>query len=299
MIYTWNIIGHDTQIRQIEYDIAHDNLAHAYLFSGPSRIGKFSAALMFAHILQCPNNFCHTCSTCQEIEKGSHSDTIRLEDDHESSVKIEQIRDLILRLNMSSRSAYKILIIQNIERMTPEAVNALLKTLEEPPPRTIFILTSMTTKSLLPTLVSRVRVIRFHRVSEDLLNKYLTDMFPDIANNELKEIAFFSFGKPGQGAMLASDPDLLQYYRDLYSQVRIFLTQSSIADKFLFTESLTEDSKKMQDFLDVLTASLRHLVLTKKSDRFIRLIEDVHEVKRLLKRNINAKLAIENLMLNF
>lgn len=299
MLYKWNIIGHDTQIRQLEYDLKNNNLAHAYLFSGPSRIGKFSCTKMFAHILQCPNNFCHECKTCQEIDKNMHSDTVILEDDHESSVKIEQIRDIITKLNMSSQSIYKILIVQNIERMTPEAVNALLKTLEEPPSKTIFLFTTLTVKSLMPTFVSRVRVIRFHRISEELLYDYLNKKFPDLSLDELKEIAFFSFGKPGQGAMLASDPDLLQYYRDLYAKVRAFLTESSVADRFAFVQELSLEQRNLEDFLDVLIASLRHLVLTKKSEHAISLIESVHEAQRLLKNNINTKLALENLMLNF
>lgn len=299
MLYTWNIVGHDAQLRALEYDLDKRNLAHAYLFSGPSRVGKYSAAKMFAKILQCPNNFCRTCPVCMQIDKGSHSDTIILEDDHESSVKIDEVRDIIARLHMSSRSAHKILVIQNVERMTPEAVNSILKTLEEPPRGTVFIFTTTVFKTLLPTLVSRVRTVRFHRIPEDLLISHLREKFSDLSPDELKEIAFFSVGKPGQGAMIASDPDLLHYYRELYAAVRTFLSSSSISDRFSFAQAISEEPQKMHDFLDVLTSSLRHLVLTKRSFRLIDLIERIHETKRLLKRNVNVKLTLENLMLQF
>lgn len=299
MLYTWNIVGHDAQLRALEYDLTKGNLAHAYLFSGPSRVGKYSAAKMFAKILQCPNNFCRTCPTCMHIDRGSHPDTIILEDDHESSVKIEEVRDIIARLNMTSSSAHKILIIQNIERMTPEAVNTLLKTLEEPTSGTVFLFTTTSFKTLLPTLVSRVRTVRFHRLPEDLLMAYLRGKFPNLASEELKEIAFFSVGKPGQGAMIASDSDLLHYYRELYATVRTFLSGSSISDRFSFAQAISEEPQKLYDFLDVLTSSLRHLVLTKRSLRLILLIEYIHEAKRLLKRNVNVKLALEHLMLHF
>ena len=299
MLYTWNIIGHASQLQALEYDLEKDNLAHAYLFSGPSRIGKYSAAKMFAKILQCPNNFCHTCPTCIQIDKGSHPDTIILEDDHESSVKIDRVREIIVHLNMSCRSAYKIIVIQNIERMVPEAVSAILKTLEEPPSGTIFLFTTTSFKTLMPTLISRVRTVRFHRIPEELLMTYLRERFPSFSADELKEIAFFSVGKPGQGAMIASDPDLLHYYRELYAAVRMFLSKSAVSDRFSFAQAISEEPQKLRDFLDVLTSSLRHLVLTKRSPRLIGLIEDIHETKRLLKRNVNVKLTLENLMLQF
>jgi DNA polymerase-3 subunit delta' len=105
LMYNWNIIGHKKQLELIEEDIKSDRLSHAYLFTGPSSVGKFAIAKMMVNILQCPHNLCRTCPTCIQLSKGSHPDTIVLDDDGES-IKIEQIRDIIARLNMTKQANY-------------------------------------------------------------------------------------------------------------------------------------------------------------------------------------------------
>ena len=94
MLYKWDIVGHQSQISQLEKEIQDDNLSHAYLFSGPKQGGKFSIAKIFAMILQCPNDFCRICSDCQAIQAGRHPDTIIMEDNGES-IKIDEVRELI------------------------------------------------------------------------------------------------------------------------------------------------------------------------------------------------------------
>ena len=132
MIYDWNIIGHKKQLEMLESDIESGSLAHAYLLCGPGHVGKYTVAKKLASILQCENNFCGKCPTCIQIRKGQHLDTMEFENNREA-LKINQIREVIARCNMSSQSKYKIIILQSIGRMTTEAGNALLKTLEEPP----------------------------------------------------------------------------------------------------------------------------------------------------------------------
>jgi DNA polymerase-3 subunit delta' len=164
MKYNWSIIGHEKQLLQIEKDLESGNLAHAYLLSGPNSVGKNTVAKKMAGILQCENDFCHNCNACTQIEKGCHVDTVVFEDDGES-IKIETVRKILERLSMTRQAPYKILLVQSLERMGVEAANSFLKMLEEPPERTVFIMTTDNVRLILPTILSRVRVVQFNSVS--------------------------------------------------------------------------------------------------------------------------------------
>ena len=169
MYYNWNVIGHEKELGLLEHDFRENNIHHAYLFVGPEKVGKFRVAKSVAGILQCPENFCHSCPTCIQIEKKCHPDIIELEDDGQS-IKIDTVRDIIARLNMTSQGRYKILLIQNIGRLTEEAGNCLLKTLEEPPQKTIFLFTVSQLRDIMPTIASRMRLIHFKKLGNDVYN---------------------------------------------------------------------------------------------------------------------------------
>ncbi|KKT19207.1 MAG: polymerase III, delta-prime subunit protein [Candidatus Peregrinibacteria bacterium GW2011_GWA2_43_8] len=94
MLYKWPIIGHEEQLKRLEADLKNGHLAHAYIFVGPDKVGKFLVAKTLAGILQCPNNYCRSCPTCVQVMKGVHLDTIEMRDDGES-IKIERVRALI------------------------------------------------------------------------------------------------------------------------------------------------------------------------------------------------------------
>ena len=119
MKYNWSIIGHENSLKG-ENDISSGNLAHAYLLVGPNSIGKSTVARKMAGILQCKNDFCHSCKDCKQIEKGCHIDVLELNDDKES-IKIATVRKVVEQLGMSRQSNYRILLIQKLERMTLEA----------------------------------------------------------------------------------------------------------------------------------------------------------------------------------
>ena len=168
MKFSSNIIGHRKQLFSLENDLSSGALDHAYLFSGPAHIGKMMVAREFAKILQCPNNACGVCPICIQIEKGYQPDTIEIADDGES-LKVEFLRGILKRMNTTTVGKYKILIIQNIERMNAESANTMLKILEDPPQNVVFLLTTSRVEELLPTiqvqrpiqlLIQRQRMLR-------------------------------------------------------------------------------------------------------------------------------------------
>lgn len=298
MKYNWSIIGHEKQLKQIEKDIESGNLSHAYLLVGSNSIGKHTVAKKMAGILQCENNFCHECSTCVQVQKGSHLDTIELSDDGEL-IGIPVVRGLIDRLSMTKQSKYKIVLIQSLERMTRDAANSFLKILEEPPPRTIFILTTNDIRLLLPTIVSRVRVVKFNPVSASYLTKKLHELYPNHNKEDIKQVSLFSLGRTGKAIHLMESPEALADYIKVYHDVQNFLDHKNIVDRFAYVEDFSTDPDKIDSFFNILKHVLRSKVLEgdPKSAKYINTLSKIDEAGILLKKNINSRLVLENLML--
>ena len=265
MKYNWSIIGHEKQLLRIESDIESGNLSHAYLLVGSNSIGKHTVAKKMAGILQCENNFCHECSACLQVQKGSHIDTIEMNDDGES-IKIETVRALTERLSMTRQSKYKIVLIQSLERMPAAAANSFLKTLEEPPERTVFILTTNDITLLLPTIVSRVRAIKFSPVSPSFLTKKLEELYPDQPAEVIRDVSLFSLGRTGKALHLMESPEALADYIKIYHDVQNFLSSKNIVDRFAYVESFSTEPKKIDGFFNILKHVLRSKVLEGSND---------------------------------
>ncbi len=306
-MYNWKIIGHKKQLELIEHDIKSNRLAHAYLFTGPSSIGKFSIARMFVNILQCPNNLCRQCPTCLQLQKGSHPDTITLKTEEGSeSIKIEQIRDIIAKLNMTKQSKFKIILIKKAERFTPEAANCLLKTLEEPPPHTLIIMTTDNVRELLPTIISRVRLIKFSAYSNRFLKDKMSKLFPETGKETIDQVCSLALGKSGKAIKLLKNADLLASYRTMYTMLCEFLEPGPLYKKFRLVEEVLAENNKVTEFLDVFTHLVRSRLhqgienkklTTSERQHFLSLLSLIEDTRQLLKRNINARLALENLAL--
>lgn len=307
MKYNWSIIGHEKQLLQIEKDISSGNLAHAYLLAGPNSVGKNTVAKKIAGILQCENDFCHNCNACLQVEKGCHVDTVVFEDDGES-IKIETVRKILERLSMTRQSQYKVLLIQSLERMTTEAANSFLKMLEEPPERTIFIMTTDNIRLILPTILSRVRVVKFNSVSQSYLKEKLISMYPESEAETLETVTMLSLGKTGKAVHLMEHPESLAEYLKIYHDIQNFLTYRSVVDRFIYIEEMANDPKKIETFMNILTHVMRSKMLERAAhparheslnslDGSTKALSKIDEAAMLLKKNVNVRLVLENLML--
>ncbi|MFH1284790.1 MAG: DNA polymerase III subunit [Candidatus Peregrinibacteria bacterium] len=304
MKYNWSIIGHEKQLEQIERDIASGNLAHAYLLAGPNSVGKHTVARKMAGILQCENDFCHKCKTCIQVQQGAHVDTVCLKG--KDSVKIEDIRKIIDRASMTGQSRYKIFLIQSIERMTKEAANSFLKILEEPTPRTIFLLTTNNLREILPTVISRTRVIKFRTVSAAYLENKLHELYPESEEAVIRQVSLMALGKTGKAIHLMENPDSLADYLRIYHDVQNFLDHRNIVDRFSYVESFTEEGLKIETFLNILTHVLRSKLLESggadkgggEKEKYLNVLLKIEEAGMLLKKNINTRLVLENLMIS-
>ncbi len=306
MLYKWNIVGHKKQLTHLEEEVKGGNLTHAYLFSGPKQGGKFTIAKVLAKILQCPNDCCRTCKDCELIKKETHPDTIVMRDNGES-IKIDDVRELIRTTNLTHQGKYRIVIIENIERMPIEAQNSFLKTLEEPPGKTIFLLTTSQVDQVLLTIQSRVRHYSFSTVDDSVLFEYLKEKFGERSNME--EVVNIAQGRPGLAITLMEDDASFDHQRSLYYKIEGFLKKNDLAQKFSFVEEIEKDTKGVEIFIDAFMRYLRKLVLEYMlnpnhplKNRFtleeiVNLFDVLEKTRYFIKRNINKKLALENLLI--
>ncbi len=163
------IIGQEHVTQTLLNALANERVSHAYLFCGPRGTGKTTTARGLAKAINCLTNGkgepCNTCEMCQAINEGRALDIIEV--DAASNRGINEIRDLREKVNYAPNMARrKVYIIDEVHMLTNEASNALLKTLEEPPPHVIFILATTEVHKLLPTILSRCQRFDFHRHSQ-------------------------------------------------------------------------------------------------------------------------------------
>ncbi len=176
-----DIEGQPRAIALLEAGLRAGRLHHAYLFTGPAGVGKEQAARAFAQALLCGERpgGCGSCSTCRRVEKEIHPDVLWLrggEEEGESSreIRVQRIRDLCAALQLVPIEApRKVALLLGAERMNAAAQNALLKTLEEPPPRTILILVSEGDEAILSTIRSRCLRVSFGPLPQELLARQL------------------------------------------------------------------------------------------------------------------------------
>ncbi len=164
-----NLVGQDHIKETLMNAIKTNHVSHAYLFTGPRGTGKTSTARLIAKVLNCTNLIdgfepCGECEFCTDINEGKLIDLIEI--DAASNRGIDEVRDLKEKINFSpTRAKYKIYIIDEVHMMTKEAFNALLKTLEEPPPHAYFILATTEVHKIPETIISRCQRFDFKRIT--------------------------------------------------------------------------------------------------------------------------------------
>ena len=171
-----DLVGQAHVSRTLKNAVAQNRLAHAYLFVGPRGIGKTSTARILAKALNCVKgptvNPDGTCDNCREIAAGNSLDVLEI--DGASNNGVEQVRELRENVRYApSKSRYKIYIIDEVHMLTAAAFNALLKTLEEPPPHVKFIFATTEPQKVLPTIVSRCQRFDLHRIPAKLIANHL------------------------------------------------------------------------------------------------------------------------------
>jgi DNA polymerase-3 subunit delta' len=261
--------------------IAQDRLAHAYLFVGPKDVGKTQTALRLAKLVNCERNpngkeedACGVCPSCVKIEAGNHPDVVVIGVGEEETIKIARVRELIQKSQMKPYEARKkVFIIKDVENLSLEGSNALLKTLEEPAANTLLILTTSVLEKNLGTVRSRCHAIHFFPLSQETLSRKLKS---DLALEE-KASHFFSYfcdGCIGKAERL--------------SQEGFFLRKNDIIDKLLlnrnneiYVKEALADKDQTRQVLSVILTWFRDLLLLKNNIFDARLVVHADRMKEL------------------
>jgi DNA polymerase-3 subunit gamma/tau len=258
-----DVVGQEHITRTLQNAISAGRLAHAYLFTGIRGVGKTTAARILAKALNCAKGPtpepCNHCSQCQEISQGSSIDVLEI--DGASNRGIDEIRQIIENVRYQpAHGRFKIYIIDEVHQVTKDAFNALLKTLEEPPPSVKFILATTEPHRLPSTILSRCQRYDFRRIElREIINRLST-----IAKSEALEIT------PGALALLAREGD--GSMRDAQSLLEQVLAMAAPGT----AETARVDEALLQDVLGLADRRLLYdisaAVLTRDSGRCVELV---------------------------
>lgn len=255
-----------THIKQtLQNALLYNKTTHAYLFSGPRGTGKTSAAKIFAKALNCEKGPakepCNTCETCKSITEGSNTDVIEF--DAASNSRVEEMRDIIEKVRFApSNARYKVYIIDEVHMLSTSAFNALLKTLEEPPPHVVFILATTEPHKIPLTIISRCQRFDFKRITSiDIVSRMkevLMDVGIEYDETVLKIIAQAAAGGMRDalsmldqvvsfsGDKMTIDDALLvtgSIGQDVFFRLAEALIQKDVANALMSVEQLIEDGK--------------------------------------------------------
>ncbi len=263
--------------------VESDRLAHAYIFAGLRGTGKTTVARILAKCLNCEKgpttSPCGTCAACEEIAESRAMDVLEI--DAASRTKVEQTRELLEMVSYAPvRDRYKILIIDEAHMLSKASFNALLKTLEEPPPNVIFILATTELQKIIPTILSRCQVFEFRRVGSAELAGYLRTICDD-EKIEISDTALGRLARAGEGSVRDSlsvlervlafsgnkvdDEDVLRALGAVRIRVLTDLMQSLAArdasGMLTVLDSLVDEGHDLVHFWSELIAAIRDLLL--------------------------------------
>jgi DNA polymerase-3 subunit delta' len=321
-----DVLGHSMPIEFLKRAIHQDKVSHSYLFLGNDGIGKKWAALQFAKALNClegnteNGDACDQCLSCKKIDHRLHPDVLLLEPEGQT-LKVDQVRQMQRDLAYKPyEGRRRVCILAAVDRMAPNMSNTLLKTLEEPPLHTVIILLANNPRFLLPTILSRCQMIRFHPLPVPLVSNWLTEQ-KGFSEEEAHLLASLSEGSPGKALEIREEIDRLPRQELLMG----FVGSKSLPfeKKESWAESLSSNRENLILLLEVTKTLLRDLVMMKTlknksklihSDLFqemeslatewhlpslLNRMEVLHQTTLAIRSNANMPLALEAMMLSW
>jgi len=281
-----DVVGQDAIVTTLKNAIHNNKLAHAYLFCGSRGTGKTTLARLFAKALNCQKPTaegepCNQCSSCKEIAGGNSLDVLEI--DGASHRGIDDIRQINETVGYAASSGkYKIYIIDEVHMLTKEAFNALLKTLEEPPEKVMFLFATTEPHKVLPTILSRCQRFNLNRIPSDKICSKLQSICKDL-NITIEERALKSIADYAEGGLRDAESLLDQISafhegpitaktvtdvlglmpHDALFTIDAAGKEGKIAVAFDVAEQLFSQGKNMMHFIETLTEHYRTLLLVK------------------------------------
>jgi len=251
------LLGHKKAKSLLLEAAAKNKLGHAYLFRGPDGVGKKRTALTLAAALNCKNalehDACGRCTSCRKYGSFNHPDLLLVSPEG-AAIKIAQIRALKHQLAFSPLEAKtRIIILEDVHTMRREAANSLLKTLEEPAPDNLLILTADLAGDILPTILSRCQLIPFGPLDlNDMARLLMRDN--EMTESQAMALAAVSEGSPGRAKLLLGE-NLLSLRQELVEH--LLFSESSPAETILSVLRLSDKAAALKENIYELLALLR------------------------------------------
>jgi len=319
-----DIIGQEQIKEHLQNAIKSKQASHAYIINGERSSGKEFIAQIFASALQCEKQEgdpCGECHSCKQAKTNNHPDIIKVSHEKPNSIGVEDIRRQINN-DMGIKpysSPYKIYIMNEGEKMTPQAQNALLKTLEEPPSYGIIIILTTNVEAMLPTILSRCVVLNMKPASDELIRNYLMEelMVPDY---KADVCVAFARGNAGKAKALATSEEFDSIKADAVTLLK-YIHEMDVTEMVTAVKKISEYKFNIDDYLDIISVWYRDVLLFKATNdanhlifkdeiQYIRKVADksgyegietiidaLEKAKNRLNANVNFDLTLEMLLL--
>lgn len=319
-----DIIGQEQIKSHLQNAIAMNKVSHAYIINGERSSGKEFVARLFAMTLQCERGGaepCGECHACKQAQSQNHPDIIYVSHEKPNSIGVEDIRnqinnDVVIKPYSGPRKIY---IMNEGEKMTPQAQNALLKTLEEPPAYAVILILTTNVDAFLPTILSRCVVLNMKPVADELVKKYLMSELhvPDYKANIC---VAFARGNIGKAKLLASSEEFEKVKDEAITLVK-YINDMETNEIVKAIKNISEYKLDVNDYLDILSVWYRDVLLykatrdinslifrnelqqiTRVADRSTyegieNIVNALEQAKRRLQANVNFDLTMELLLL--
>jgi DNA polymerase III subunit delta' len=326
----WKIIGQKRALSLLQGSLSRGKLAHAYLFSGPTHVGKMTLARELASALNCTGDSppCGECPSCLRIASNKHADVLELglgknaEGKMLTEIGIEEIRQIQHSANLPPfEGKCRVYIVNGAELLSTEAANCLLKTLEEPLEKVVFILLTSKEQSLLTTVISRCQRIELLPIPKEEIRQALVMKWniPEIKADLLARLSHGSLG----WAVRAAEEDLLEKHSEQVTEI-VNIVDADLEDRFNYAAQLAtefgQDREKVQEKLSIwldwwhdllmikcglveMITNIDRLDVLKNMSENLEIgqirtvIEGIISAAEQLKMNANARLTLEVFML--
>lgn len=261
-----DIIGHDRVKDHLQKAIEYHKVSHAYILAGEEGMGRKTLAKAFAMTLLCERSDkepCMQCHACRQILSGNHPDVIWVTHEKPASIGVDDIRTQIndtIYIKPYS-SSYKIYMVDEAEKMTVQAQNALLKTIEEPPSYAVIILMTTNQEVFLPTILSRCIQLNLRPLKNHVVSDYLTETM-GVPEEKANIYAAFARGNLGKAIHLASSEEFSLLFRQVLTLLKN-IKEMDIAMLLDSIKKLQEDNLDLYECLDFMQLWYRDILMFK------------------------------------
>lgn len=319
-----DVVGHKDILKYISSTVENNRVSHAYILNGERGSGKKMLANLFAMTLLCEtgdNEPCGKCHSCKQAESGNHPDIIRVTHEKPNSISVDDIRTQVNNTVdiKPYQGPYKVYIIPQADMMTPQAQNAILKTIEEPPSYAVFLLLTENAETLLPTINSRCVMLKLRNIKDTLIKKYLMENL-EIPDYKADMCTAFAQGNMGRAIMLANS-DHFNEIREEAVQLLKHINEMELNEIVAAVKNISVYKLEITDYLDIIMIWYRDVLLykaTKEIDKVVfkdqlqsikeqarkssyegieLILESLEKAKARLKANVNFDLVMELLFL--